>query len=89
MTLEKANINQEHLTIAFSSKERPYLEVLAKLTNDLLTKILNKTNTKEEKLAYHALKWALKQLGGVAKEHLERTPRPKVLKRHKTITKEE
>ncbi len=82
MTIEKVNLDQleTHLTIAFSSKERPYIQVLSKLTNELNEKILSRTNTKEEKLLYHALKWCLKQLGGIEKDHLVRTPRPKPVK---------
>lgn len=83
MTIEKIVINEDRWKVAFSSKEREYLECLAKRINLLNEKILAKTNTPEEKLEYHSLKWCLKQIGGVAKDELERTPRPKILKRAK------
>lgn len=72
MTIEKINVNEEHLKWAFHSKERPYLETLATMANRLSALMQAGTATKEDKLQYHSLKWALKQLGAIEKENLEK-----------------
>ncbi len=75
MTIERINLSETHLQIAFSSKERPYIMALANRCNHLLGLVLEDLATMEEKLEYYALKWAVKELGGVEKEGLERTKR--------------
>lgn len=73
--LQKINLNENHIKIAFSSNERPYIKCLANRCNHLLNLIIKKENTKEEKLEYHSLKYAIKELGGIEKENLEKVSR--------------
>ena len=78
MTIEKVVISQDHIQLAFTSSQRPYLECLANRCNYLLSLILENKNTKEEKLEYHSLKWALKELGALEKDDLQKIKRVKL-----------
>ena len=75
MTIERITLSETHLKIAFSSKERPYIIALTNRCNYLLGLVLEDLATMEEKLEYYSLKWAIKELGGVEKEGLERAKR--------------
>lgn len=75
MTFQKINPDDALLQTAFSSKERPYMWALINRTNALLALILTKQATKLDRLEYHALKWALKELGAFGKDNLEKMQR--------------
>lgn len=72
MTIEKINIPEDQLKWAFHTKERAHLNILTNLANQLSIKMKDHSATKEDKLTYHAIKWALKQLGAIDKDNLEK-----------------
>lgn len=75
MTIERINLNQNQLQFAFRSRERPYLQALTTRANYLLDLIVQKQASKEERLEYQALKWALQELIEVDLERIN-SPKP-------------
>lgn len=72
MTIEKINVSEDELKWAFHSRERSYLQTLTAMANRISALMKLGQATMEEKLQYHSLKWALKELGAIGKDNLEK-----------------
>lgn len=78
MTLERVLLNEDMLVYNFSEKKRLYLRLLANRANDMLDLITTNQASQKERDEYHAIKFALKEIGAVDKAFLVRTKREKV-----------